>query len=76
MDIYEVVVKLIGPITPVGDSGEDRVRLENLKTMTALVEDLLEDIDRVIPNKQRAEGSMRAAGMYASRFFDSLGITQ
>lgn len=76
MKIYDVVIKLIGPINPIGKSTEDDRRYENLKVMTELVDKLIGDIDRVIPCKNRVEYSMKRAGEFADKFFDQLGITE
>ena len=46
-NIYEIVIKLIGEIEPVGASHIDPERFENLKTMTDLVDKLVCDIDNV-----------------------------
>jgi hypothetical protein len=74
MKIYEVVVKLIGPIMPIGETNTDDERLENLKEMTNLVDRLIYDIGCVIHNKNRPEYSMKKAGKFADDFFDSLGL--
>ena len=76
MDIYEVVVKLTGPIDPIGETQTDAKRYENLKTMCDLVDKLLTDIDAVIPNKNRVEFSMKRAGEYADKFLDKIGIEE
>ena len=74
MELHDVVKKLVGPINPIGETNEDGRRFENLKTMTDLVDRLLGDIDRVLSSKNRPEYSMKKAGEYADKFFDSLGI--
>ena len=74
MDIHEIVKKLVGPIDPVGETHTDDNRFENLKVMTELVGELLTDIDRVIPNKERVEFSMKRAGEHADKFYDEIGI--
>lgn len=75
MELYDVVIKLIGPIYPVGETREDDRRFENLKTMTALVDKLISDIDIVAnANKSRHEASMKRAGVFADKFLDALGI--
>lgn len=76
MDIYEIVKKLVGEIDPIGDSIVDRERLENLKTLTTLVDKLVYDINSIIPNKDRVEWSMKQAGEFADNFMDSLGIEE
>ena len=48
MTTHDVVKKLIGNISPVGESNEDAKRLENLKEMCSLVEAILYDIDDII----------------------------
>ena len=73
IDIYEVVKKLIGPIDPVGKSESDAARLENIKQLTRLVDMLVSDIDYVANhNKDRVEASMKAIGVFADKFMDSL----
>ena len=74
MEIYEIVVKLIGPIEPIGETNADNERLENLKEMTNLVDILIYDIGSVIKNKDRPEYSMKRAGKFADDFFDALGL--
>ena len=76
MDIHEIVKKLVGPIDPVGETNADDRRFENLKVMTELVGELLTDIDRVIPNKERVEFSMKRAGEHADKFYDEIGIKE
>ena len=74
MELVDVVRKLVGPIEPVGSHEIDEERLKNLKAMTDLVNELLSDIDSVIPNKRRPEASMKIAGQHADDFFDQIGI--
>ena len=76
MDIHEVVTKLVGPIKPVGETHIDNDRYENLKIMCDLIDKLLTDVDRVIPNKRRDEYSMKRAGEYADNFFTQIGISE
>lgn len=75
--VYEVVTKLIGPIDPIGETNADDDRFDNLKELAILVDKLVYDIDAVIPNKRRAEFSMKRAGEYADNFLTkSLGIAE
>lgn len=74
IDLYEVVKKLTGPITPVGCSRTDEIRLENLKNLTNLIDSLLNDIHSVESCKHSYEGSVKAAGEHCSKFLDELGI--
>lgn len=76
MTVYDVVVKLIGNVRPVGETYEDDRRFENLKEMTILVDNLLSDIDCVIPYKSKKEYSMKRAGEFADNFFTKLGIIE
>ena len=72
MEIKEIVQKLVGSITPSGDSHLDTKRLENLKEMCYLVKDLLYEINFVARDKDRYEASMKEMGVYARKFLDNL----
>ena len=72
MDIKEIVQKLVGSITPAGESHLDTQRLENLKVMCSLVEDLVYKINFVTRDKDRYEASMKEMGVYAQKFLDNL----
>ena len=75
MTVYDVVKKLVGPISPIGESNVDDERFENLKTMTDLVGRLLEDIDDVATFETgRQEYSRKRAGEYADKFLTRIGI--
>lgn len=75
MEIYDVVIKLIGQIDPVGETRADEERYKNLVAMTKLVDRLLSDIDDVAHyNKDRAEFSMKKAGQFANSFQTRMGI--
>lgn len=72
IDVYEVVIKLIGEIKPIGESFEDERRFKQLEIMCDLVDRLLFQISDVIPDKERHECSMKRAGEYADNFFDAI----
>jgi hypothetical protein len=78
MDLKDVVFKLVGPIYPVGESRADDDRFENLKSLCALVDSLVCNINKVAcENKNRGEHSMNRAGKYAAKFLSdtlSFGI--
>ena len=75
MDYYEVVKKLIGEITPIGETNTDNKRFENLKAMTELVDKLLTDIDDVAYlNKDSHQFSKKRAADFSSKFYDKIGI--
>ena len=76
MNIHEIVKKLVGEIRPIGDSRVDAERFENLKAMTELVDQLLSDIDNIIPCKNNYQASIKKAGEFADKFFSRLGIEE
>lgn len=74
---HKIVKKLIGPIRPVGETNEDNQRLENLKAMCQLMDDIHTQIDAVAYEfRNRHESSMSEAGKYASKFLTTLGIEE
>ena len=75
IDVYEVVKKLTGLITPVGSTDIDAERLQNLEQLTTLVDKLLSDIDAVAAREGDARHSVNIAGQQASKFFNKLGIS-
>ena len=70
MELYDVVTRLIGPVNPIGETREDKKRLENLKILTGLVEELFSDIEQVALFRHRVEWSMKTAGKAAKEFMD------
>jgi hypothetical protein len=78
MDYTEIVKKLIGDIEPIGKTEVDEKRLENLKNMCNLVNDLVCAIDNVVfYNLDRVEHSMKIMGEYADSFLkNDLGIKE
>lgn len=74
----EIVIKLIGPIRPVGDASVDPERLENLKDLTDLVNALVVLIDDVATiNNDSHEHSRAVAGKHAYKFLaETLGISE
>jgi len=72
MTPYDVVVKIIGPIRPVGETNTDSDRLSNLQATIDLVDDLLSDIRAVAINDDRPEASMKLAGETAREFLNNL----
>ncbi len=77
IDVYEVVKKLVGEISPVGETQTDNVRFENLKDMTDLVDKLLTDIDWIASNYKNNHSystySMKRAAEYANEFYNRVG---
>lgn len=74
----EIIKKLIGNINPCGKSEVDAERLENLKAMCELVNDLVGEIDNVAyRNKDSYEASVKAMADYSKKFLtDTLGISE
>ena len=72
LDVRDVVLKLTGPIQPVGESNTDAFRLENIKQLTELIDDLITDVALQIHNADRPEASMRAIGKHAREFLREL----
>lgn len=71
-NIKEITEKLVGSITPTGESHLDTKRLENLKVMCGLIGDLIYDIRFVARDKNRYESSMKVMGEYADGFLKGL----
>jgi len=72
IDVYAVVTKLIGRVSPVGETNEDERRFENLKKLTELVDALLMDINDIAINRNRVEYSIKKAGVFANEFMEEL----
>ena len=72
MELHEVVMKMVGPVMPVGETREDERRLENIKKLTELVDRLLFEIDAVSHNADRVEASMKAIGVRARDFMTAV----
>jgi hypothetical protein len=71
--LTDFVQKMVGSIEPVGESHTDTKRLENLKVMVSLVEDLTREIYEVHQyNKDCYEHSKSQAAKYALAFFEEL----
>lgn len=76
MNLYDVVIKLIGPVRPIGETQTDTERFKNLQEMTHLVDKLVYDIDAVATDRDRHEASIKKAGNFANKFLDDLGIKE
>ena len=68
MELFDVVMKLVGPVDAVGETYGDKRRLENLKKLTVLVDKLLLEINEAAQDYEREEASVRAIGQYARSF--------
>jgi len=77
IDVYEVVKRLVGEITPIGETQTDEIRFENLKVLTVLFKKLHCDLDDLaFYNKNRKEFSMNQAGKLADKCLDEVGIVK
>lgn len=72
MEISEIVLKLIGPVQPVGDANADKQRLLNIRQLTDLTDRLLGEIDKAAGSADRYEASMKAIGTHARDFLNDV----
>ena len=72
MNHYEIIKKLIGPISGVGCSNEDIRRFENLEATIALVDKLLVDIRYAAEDTLSHEASVQKIGKWAQAFLDEV----
>jgi hypothetical protein len=72
MEIYDIVKKLIGEISPIGETNVDNKRFDNLKLTTQLITDLINDVAEVGQYANRPEFSMSRAGKFAEKFLNIL----
>jgi hypothetical protein len=76
MDIYEIVKKLTGDISPIGDTDVDNNRFRNMKILMELTDKLIEDLcDVARHEKNKVAFSRKRAGELAHDFLGSIGIT-
>jgi hypothetical protein len=76
MTNYEIVMKLIGHVHPVGSTHFDDESFENLKELTELTDQLLNTIHKISEFKSQHQYSMKRAGEHCSKFLDSIGIQE
>jgi len=60
--ILELIDRLIGPIVPIGDPIEDDLRLENLRKLAVLSENLLAQLAALAENRVNDLIFLRRAG--------------
>jgi hypothetical protein len=72
MEMYDIVVKLIGSVKPVGESNTDSTRLVNLQNRIELVNKLLTDIVDVYRMENYHQGSIQKAQEEANKYLQSL----
>lgn len=74
--VFEIAHRLIGPITACGEHGEDMRRLGNLKRLIELTDGLLAVIRGQVHNASSHEASVRAIGLEAKQFIDTLSESE
>lgn len=67
-DLYDIVMKLNGPIQPTGEHGVDGERFKNLQSLMDLLDDLLYDIRQASRTKRNLQASEKKIGIYAHNF--------
>ena len=75
LDMYQIVITLIGPVYPVGESHRDTERLDNLHELTHLIDDLLTDVQAIADMENRQEASVSKAAKHARNRMDGWGIS-
>lgn len=78
LELKDIVMKLVGKVNPVGETITDESRLEALKDLCNLVDDLVAEINSVvICNRYSYESSRKIAADYAYKFLiENLGIKE
>ena len=72
MNLDEIVMRLIGPVQPVGETREDERRLVRMQQLTELVDRLLFEINKAVPAATRQEESMRLIGECAQNYLNEV----
>ena len=72
MNIYEIVMKLNGPVQATGMHGKDQERLRNMKELTHLSDRLLFEVSSSTCDAERHEASMKAIGVHARDFLQAV----
>jgi hypothetical protein len=72
MNIYEVVKKLTGPISSIGETNSDKERFRELENTIDLVDRLVFDIREAARTKDFPEASRAKIGRRATEFLDEL----
>ena len=74
MELRDVVRKLVGPVKGTGEHNADQDRLENMKTLCLLINDLLSDVEAAYEDADSHQASVAAIGKQAKHFLDSLAL--
>ena len=68
----EIVKKLIGKTSPTGESNTDQERLENLKEICKLTEDLIDHIKKTSTSNSDQQYSVQRIRVYAFDFLNKI----
>lgn len=71
-DLHTIVNKVIGGVSPVGESYTDNERFENLKEFVELVHAFVWELQEVSRYANNHEYSMRRAGQFAKLALEQL----
>lgn len=71
LNTFELVMKLVGPVQPLGESHTDEVRLANLMELVSVTSFLLGEIKRVSEVRD-SHSSVKEAAVYATKYLASL----
>jgi len=74
MTNFQIVKKLTGEIEPLGCASRDPERLQNLKEITDLTEQLVQYIHSVSRHESRQEHSIKLAGKLARECIDEIKL--
>ena len=67
LNTEEILNRIIGPISPIGETNEDEKRLENLNQYIELFDAMFLEICKVSENSTRDEYSMQIVGLEARK---------
>lgn len=68
MELSEIVMKIVGPVEPVGCSSTDKERLKNAVMLTSLIEDLLVIVNENSRYANSYEDSVKTIGNHFKKF--------
>lgn len=74
MELFDIVIKLTGPVEPVGETHTDNERFENLKKLLELMRELHMKVDGMTTSDSaRGEFSIRRSGLECHEYLNWLG---
>lgn len=77
MELSEIVLRITGPVDPVGETNEDNRRIDNLHALLGAMRELHMLVDRIATeNKDRREFSRERAGRACMEYLDWLGVEE